>query len=255
MTLGMARLSFVLAFVWATSAWAGPAEDALAELDRGIALFQAGDLTAAREAFVRARDLVPDKANPYRWLGLVDARLGRCQDSIAELEVFLQRVPSSDPRAIEAITLRDRCREELQPKVGTLVIDSTPSGAAVRIDDAEGQPAGATPFHRDGVPAGSHLVILSHPGFETITRSVKLGRNETVRLELTLRPAAAPSVNAPGPPLVPAARSTPQERKRSRAWIVGVVVGAAVVAAVGVGLGVGLSPRSEDMVLTPVKSQ
>src|SRR6516165_11792935 len=85
-------------------AHADNAADALIELDRGVALFQNNDLPAAREAFVKARDLVPDKANPYRWLGLVDARLGRCKEAIDELEVFLKRVPLNDTRAIEAIT-------------------------------------------------------------------------------------------------------------------------------------------------------
>ena len=53
----------------AGSARADNAAEAQRELDRGIALYRAGDLAAAREAFTRARDAMPAKSNPYRYLG------------------------------------------------------------------------------------------------------------------------------------------------------------------------------------------
>src|SRR5437016_4933138 len=78
-------------------------------LDAGTALFDAGSFDAAREAFVKARDLAPDKANPHRWLGITDARLGRCAEAIAELDDFIARVPRSDRRLLEVERLRTRC--------------------------------------------------------------------------------------------------------------------------------------------------
>jgi hypothetical protein len=233
---------------------------ALGELDRGVALFQSGDLTAARAAFARARDLVPDKANPYRWLGLVDARLGRCAEAIQELDEFVRRVPTNDTRAVEAITIRDRCKEELQPKVGTLVIESTPPGAEVHLDEPEA-PAGVTPYRNDAVPVGSHVVYLHKPGYRALEKSVRVGRNETVRLDLALSAEPTPSPSpSPSPSVVLTPPSTQPpaptvEKRKSKLWIIGVVAGAVAVAGLGVGLGIGLSGHSNETVLPPLKSQ
>ncbi len=220
--------------------------DALALLDRGVALMQAGDLAAARDHFDKARALVPDKANPYRWLGLVDARLNRCAEAVQELDTFLGKVPPSDARAIEAITVRDRCKEELSPKVGTLVIDSTPSGAEVRLDDAA-QPSGLTPFRDEHVAVGSHVVALHKDGFRPLTHVITVQRGATLELTLSLQPEPAATATAPAPAPAPVVTARPVEHKRrSRAWIAGVVVGAVAVLAIGVGLGVGLAASNES---------
>ena len=220
-------------------------DDALQLLDRGVALMQAGDLVAARESFDKARALVPDKANPYRWLGLVDARLNHCADAVKELDTFLGKVPATDARAIEAITVRDRCKEELSPKVGTLVIDSTPSGVEVRLDDAA-QPSGVTPFRDEHVAVGSHVVALRKPGFQSLTHVVTVQRGATLELTLGLQPEPAATASAPAPaPLVVTAPPV-EHKRRSKAWIAGVVVGAVAVLALGVGLGVGLASSSNE---------
>src|SRR5262249_58361569 len=111
-------------------------------LDEGIKQFNNGELQEARDAFSRARELVPDKANPYRWLGLVDARMGRCDEAIKELEIFLQKVPPNDQRVAEAVTLRDRCRENMQPRTGGLEVTTRPGGAEVRLEDPASEPGG-----------------------------------------------------------------------------------------------------------------
>ena len=110
MTLRGAVLLLVL---FSTAARADNVSEALTVLDRGVALYKAGDLPAARAEFVAAHNLVPDKPNPFRWLGLVDARLGRCKDAVDELTHFLQLISADDPRAVEAIAVRDACKSEL----------------------------------------------------------------------------------------------------------------------------------------------
>jgi hypothetical protein len=240
-------LALVAVLLASGSARADSASDALQLLDRGIALFQAGDLPAAREAFVKARELVPDKANPYRWLGLVDARAGRCKEAVEELDTFIGRVPPGDPRTVEAITIRDRCKEELQPKVGTLVIESTPTGAEVLLDDLDRAPVGTTPYRNDALTVGSHLLALRKPGHRQLTKSITLGRGETIRLDLSLTPEAAPVAVTPVPAPVPAANTLtapapePAPKKSNKIAIaVGVTVGVVAAAALGIGLGIGL---------------
>ena len=92
--------------------YADKAEDAVLLLDEGVKLYDEGEVQAARDAFLGARDLEPDKPNPYRWLGLADARLGHFADAARELDVFLQKVPPDDARVADARKVRDQCRQQ-----------------------------------------------------------------------------------------------------------------------------------------------
>jgi tetratricopeptide (TPR) repeat protein len=231
------RFALILC-LFAQVAHADKAQDALKLLDEGIKLFNDGELNEARDDFARARDLVPDKANPYRWLGLVDARMGRCGDAIKELEIFLQKVPPNDQRTAEAVTLRDRCREDLQPRVGSLIIETTPPGAEVRLDDSSAPASGVTPYRLD-VPAGNHVVFLHRGGFEPVTRGVQVTPKETARVSLNLVPL-------PGQKPVIVEKEEPEQityrrTKKKPYWVAGLVVGVVVAAGVAVGLGVGLT--------------
>src|SRR5438132_9838649 len=108
---------------------AGPTEyDALVAQESGIRLFYAGKLAEARAAFEEAHRLAPDKANPYRWLGLTEARLGDCASAIRDLDAFLKVIPPRDARSPEAVTVRDRCKADLQPQLGSLSVETTPPG-------------------------------------------------------------------------------------------------------------------------------
>jgi hypothetical protein len=223
------------------------AEDPQSYIDRGVQFLDAGHLEDARAAFAQAQQLAPDKANPYRLLGIVDARLGRCTDAVKELTAFIDRVTPGDPRVREAITIRDRCKEELSPKLGTLVVETTPASAEVRLDDANGQVVGTTPYRNDALAVGSHVVYISSSGYKSISRGLSVAQNETVRLELTLEAEPTPAVveKAPAPPIAVAAPAPqPVGKKRSRKWIAAVVASVVAVAVLGIGLGVGLSPPS-----------
>ncbi len=200
-------------------------------LDNGISLFKAGDLERARVALERASALVPGKPNPYRWLGLVEARLGHCTGAVAAFDEFLARVPMGDPRTVEVVTLRERCRAELAPKLGTLTVASTPPGAEVRLR-AAGEPLlGRTPLAATDLPAGSHVVVVRKPGYLELARGVTVAEHEAVRLDLVLE--AAPS-------------------RRRPYWIIGAVLGPLAAVGLGVGLGVGLTRGDDRRTLPPI---
>ena len=218
-----------------TSASASPADaakQAQALLDDGVALFKAGDLERARVALSRASLLVPDKPNPYRWIGLVETRLGHCQAALVAFDAFLLRVQPGDQRTIEVVTLRDRCRAELEPKVGTLIVQTTPPGADVRLLAAGDPSLGHTPIENTEMPAGSHILVVRKPGYVEISRGVSVAEKEVVRLDLVLQPV-------------------PQPRRR-RYWIIGAVLGPLAAVGLGVGLGVGLT-RSDTRTFPPIQ--
>ena len=100
----------------AGAAPSGAEADALAHLDRGVAEYRAGAYALAERDLDAARQLAPDRPNPYRWLALTQVQLGECQAAMVNIESFLSRVPAGDPRAPELIALRERCVLELQAR-------------------------------------------------------------------------------------------------------------------------------------------
>lgn len=118
-------------------AYAEPSEDAaLAHLDRGISAFNAKDFARALTEFTAAHELVPDKANPYRWLALTEIQLGDCVSALVHIEAFLARVPPADPRVAEMARWREFCRRpapQPSPQVtGTQGLAATPSSPPPR---------------------------------------------------------------------------------------------------------------------------
>lgn len=98
-------------------AGASPVEtEALGHLDRGVAAYRAGDYTLAEHELHAAQQLVPDRANPYRWLALTEAALGECPAALIDVESFLSRIAADDPRVAEMVQLRQRCVLELHAK-------------------------------------------------------------------------------------------------------------------------------------------
>ena len=105
---------FVLAVcALSATAYADAAGDALRFLDHGKELFDVGQYEAAREAFIKSRDLAPDKPNPHRWTGLVDEKLGKCDEALHEFDIFLSMVGTTDPRSKDVIEARARCQAKV----------------------------------------------------------------------------------------------------------------------------------------------
>lgn len=155
---------------------------ALFHLDRGVAAFRAGDYLAARREFTIAHELVPDRANPSRWLALTAVQLGDCQAARASADDFLARVPAGDPRAAELERLRDLCL-----RTGALHVTTAPAGAVIHLDGAVVGPA---PYHALAVTAGAHTVVADHPGRASVTRTVLVPAGGALAVELRLgRPA------------------------------------------------------------------
>jgi len=205
-------------------------DEATRVLAKAVQLMDSGRSAEARVELEKVIQLVPDKPNPYRLLGIVDFRLGRCQEAIGELEAFLGKVGSDDRRVPEVTSIRDKCKADLAPKLGTLIVDSTPHGAKVRLDDEHSEPVGTTPYTNNALPVGPHVVFVEHDGFRSSSRGFTLQKSEKLRLEFGLQKESDAVVSVK---VLPAGK--PVYR---RGWFWGVVGGVVVAAGVGVGLGV-----------------
>jgi hypothetical protein len=83
--------------------------EALGHLDRGVAAYRLADYTTARRELDAAIELVPDRANPYRWRALTELAQHDCATAVVDIESFLSRVPAGDDRIAELATARDHC--------------------------------------------------------------------------------------------------------------------------------------------------
>lgn len=83
--------------------------EALGHLDRGVAAYRLADYPTARRELDAAVELVPDRANPYRWRALTELAQHDCATAVVDIESFLSRVPAGDERIAELATARDRC--------------------------------------------------------------------------------------------------------------------------------------------------
>lgn len=103
------RIAFALTLACVATAHAAPEDDALAHLDRGISAYRLGDYMTARRELDAAIELVPDRANPYRWRALIELAQHDCTNAIVDVESFLSRAPAGDDRVAELTAQRDRC--------------------------------------------------------------------------------------------------------------------------------------------------
>ncbi len=184
----MARMRWLVASILVATVGARPVgadateATALFHLQRGVAAFERGDYLTARDELTIANRLVPERANPYRWLALTAVQLGDCQAARGHADAFLRRAAADDPRAPELIRLRELCL-----RTGALTVTSTPDHAELRLD---GVVVGATPYVSRSLAAGAHTLRADHPGRASATRTVLVpsGGALTVALRLPAPP-------------------------------------------------------------------
>ncbi len=98
---------------------------------------------------------------------------------IPPLRVGPALVPPAPPRASPA------ARVETPSHRGTLVVQSTPAGAAVFINN---RPAGKTPLVMRSLPVGSRAVRLTLNGHATWSRGVQVVAGERTTVSAKLEP-------------------------------------------------------------------
>ncbi len=157
---------------------------ALVHLERGVAAFRAGDFARAHRELLAAHDLAPDRPNPYRWLALTEIQLGDCAHALVNIDGFLTRVATGDPRVPEMTRWRELCA-----RTGGLRVESTPSSVSLRIDGAS---VGSTPYHSLSMRAGTHTLVAESPGRRSAERSVVVEPGSSLAVLLTLPAARTP---------------------------------------------------------------
>jgi hypothetical protein len=164
-----------------------PPADAKAEarrrFDRGLALYNTGDLSGAFAEFRAAYRLTGHPIVLYN-LALVHAGLGRAAEAVEALEKLLAsgaRAELGPERAERA----QKVYEEQLLRVGALQIKSDVPRARIQIDNIDVAKTPAPPVR---VTAGTHLVSLSAPEHEPRHVSVTVAGRAVEVIELNLTP-------------------------------------------------------------------
>ena len=83
----------------------------------------------------------------------------------------------------------------LQPKTGTLAVNSTPPGARVLLDGAA---AGLSPVVLENISADNHTVMLEKDGYVTAARQVRIPVGQVSSVEVFLDPVTVSTTRAAG---------------------------------------------------------
>ncbi|MBW2463260.1 MAG: PEGA domain-containing protein [Deltaproteobacteria bacterium] len=151
---------------------------------RGQAHLEAGEFEQSEAAFMEAYGAVP---NPVVLIGVAHARerAGNAAGAVESFERYLaERVDAPDRAEVElSIT-------ELRARPATLVLTSTPPGAAITIDDVARDEV--TPAEVE-VPPGEYAVALSLEGHEPVTETVTVtfGERHEIAPALVVLPPVA----------------------------------------------------------------
>ena len=87
---------------------------------------------------------------------------------------------------VRAVHTSGSARRTISPGlVGSLLVDSKPSGADVWIN---GVPHGRTPLRVSALPVGSTVIRLEHPGYERWSWAVNIAANKRTPLRVKLQP-------------------------------------------------------------------
>jgi PEGA domain len=239
--------TFAFSSLLAVAAAAQSADDAhraeaAERFDRGLALFEEGNNSAALAEFLAADALVHSSVVRLN-VGLVYAAMGQAVAAVDTLSALLP--PSSGLDDAQ----RERARkavEEQSARIGRLLVTSNVVGAKIDVDAAR---AGVTPLEAVRVAAGSHIVTVTANGFGAERREVLVASGVTVpvAVELTASPVAVPAV-APVQPIVSVPRAAPEKVPTSNAsmtwgWV-SIVVGGVAATTGGVWLAVNANNRA-----------
>ncbi len=216
-----------------------PASDAAGErarghFSRGVSLFEDGDFDSALFEFESAYELTDNAHLLYNIAVSQYERHQYAASALAYRRYLAELEPELAPERIAAV--KERLRT-LELRIGTLIVESDPPGAAVSI---AGETVGVTPAELT-VDLGETLVTVSKAGYSTSEVKARVAGGERTNVQVALEEADVEEAPSPPPPAFTAAAVQPVQpdqaprRDAERPLEIGtwVAVGVTVAAAVG----------------------
>lgn len=183
---------------------------AKAAFEAGTAAYSAGDFADAEVEFRKAYEKIPSPHAEYWIASSKDKANHPARDVVAAYELFLTN-PAAEHVGTDAVSAAQARVVELKATLpATVIIESTPPGAEVRIDGVLQQ--GATPLEVELV-AGTHRVELRSAGYEVSLVELDAVAGTKVRAPIELiKQASTPTTDA-------AAIAAEPEPKKERSMV------------------------------------
>jgi len=160
-------------------------EEARQRFDRGLQLFNAGDMMGARVEFERAFLLTGHPLALYN-LALVHAGLGQAIEAVEALALLLREARGAlGPARVQRA---EQVHREQLLRVGSLLVTSNVRGATIQVDNVD---AAATPAEPLRLTEGVHIVTAIAPGHEPRRVQVTVAGRAEQHVHLELLPAHA----------------------------------------------------------------
>ncbi len=169
-------------------------KEASRHFQRGVDLYNEGDLRGALVEFRKAYKLLPRASVLYN-IGQTEYQVQEYAQALRTLERFLAE---TGPNAAHRSEVQETI-EVLRGRVGYIAVTSDQVDCDVSVDD---QPAGTTPLGRSVlVSIGHRKVVLACAGRPRVSREVDVASGETVKvhLEAGAAPAGSAAAASAGP--------------------------------------------------------
>ncbi len=152
----------------------------------GKEAYDSGNFETSLEKFQKALELLEHPDFVYR-VALAHEKLGHTQRALENYRRFLEMAPEADDRGKVERTIQ-RLEDELEKQNPEVDIETTPSGATVRLAGEE-EDLGKTPLTTSMEP-GRYLLVVTKQGFEEVRRQVEVESGEALALDIQLDRAA-----------------------------------------------------------------
>jgi hypothetical protein len=244
--LRLAVLAAAIAFAWCVQAGAqgSAGDEARAQFDTGVDLFEQGKYEQAAVAFARAYELKPTYKLRYN-IGQVENELGHYANALDAYTLYLAEGGAEIERSRQDQVTAEIAR--LRTLVGMIEITGAPKGATIFVDDRR---SGTTPISGPlFVDLGEHSVVVKQGATELYREVVKVAGGQRVPLKVESTTAgatpvaAAEQVDESKPTEARVVGATEPRPRRLWTWVVG---GVGVAAAVGAAITGGLTMSKAD---------
>lgn len=209
-------------------------KEASQRFQKGVGLYQAGDIRAALIEFKRAYKLAPTYQLLFN-IGQASAELNEYVDAHNSFTQYIRDGGSKIKAKRRAMVEREIAR--LKTYLATLLLNIAIEGAEVTIDDVV---VGVSPLPGPVlVGAGRRKVLVTASGYARWERRVDLAGEDSESIEVNLLSLGSnSSSNSSSLPIVPNPVGRPVENERpSRGLGAGFWAGAATTVVLGVGTG------------------
>ena len=172
-----------LVSLFCPTVWADDVDEAQRHFERAVRLYQERAYDGALAEFQRAHELSPHFQVLFN-MGQVHYQLNEYAEALRAFERYLRE--GGDQVTAERQRYVQGELAELRERVGTLVVQSEPSGASVLLDDTD---VGPTPLAPLTVDVGRHVLRVELPGHRSVVRKLHIASGEVARVELSLEPS------------------------------------------------------------------